>query len=275
MIHLVIHLENEAKMGGHVQYRWMYYIERYLRTLKGYVRNQARPEGSIVEGYLAEECMVFCSKYLIDMETKQSRPDRNFDSPNINPNGLSIFNCHGKSLAGGEWKSLSNLEINQAHFYILQNCEEVRPWIEEHLDILAKKKNRNIAKRHKEEFPLWFEEKVVQLKENGDGRVTDELLALARLPDNCVYCHKGYILNGFRFQTIESELYLKTQNSGVVVKSDEHTKNIDYYGKIREILDIHYMGNSVILSSVTGLKFLHKVEVKAEVTKGMNMDSYV
>nr|XP_009763602.1 PREDICTED: uncharacterized protein LOC104215487 isoform X2 [Nicotiana sylvestris]XP_009763603.1 PREDICTED: uncharacterized protein LOC104215487 isoform X2 [Nicotiana sylvestris]XP_009763604.1 PREDICTED: uncharacterized protein LOC104215487 isoform X2 [Nicotiana sylvestris] len=215
--------------------------------LKGYVRNQARPEGSIVEGYLAEECMVFCSKYLIDMETKQSRPDRNFDSPNINPNGLSIFNCHGKSLAGGEWKSLSNLEINQAHFYILQNCEEVRPWIEEHLDILAKKKNRNIAKRHKEEFPLWFEEKVVQLKENGDGRVTDELLALARLPDNCVYCHKGYILNGFRFQTIESELYLKTQNSGVVVKSDEHTKNIDYYGKIREILDIHYMGNSVIL----------------------------
>nr|XP_016512656.1 PREDICTED: uncharacterized protein LOC107829705 [Nicotiana tabacum] len=46
---------------------------------------------------------------------------------------------------------------------------------------------------------------------------------------------------------MESELYLKIQNSGIVVKSDEHTENVDYYEKIREILEIQYMGNSVIL----------------------------
>ncbi|RVW77928.1 hypothetical protein CK203_048271 [Vitis vinifera] len=50
MVHLPIHLASEAKIVGPVQYRWMYPIERYLRTLKSYVRNKSRPEGSIVEG---------------------------------------------------------------------------------------------------------------------------------------------------------------------------------------------------------------------------------
>ncbi|XXG73683.1 hypothetical protein AAC387_Pa07g2558 [Persea americana] len=40
----------------------MYFIERYLLTLKSYVRNRSRPEGSIAEGYLAEECLTFCSR---------------------------------------------------------------------------------------------------------------------------------------------------------------------------------------------------------------------
>ena len=33
MEHLPIHLAEEAKLGGPVQYRWMYYIERYVDTL--------------------------------------------------------------------------------------------------------------------------------------------------------------------------------------------------------------------------------------------------
>lgn len=33
MVHLVIHLPQEAMFGGPVQYRWMYPIERYLQSL--------------------------------------------------------------------------------------------------------------------------------------------------------------------------------------------------------------------------------------------------
>ncbi|XP_039138843.1 uncharacterized protein LOC120276184 [Dioscorea cayenensis subsp. rotundata] len=61
MVHLPIHLAWEAKVGGPVNYRWMYSIERYMHKLKGYVRNKSRPEGSIAEGYLADECLTFCS----------------------------------------------------------------------------------------------------------------------------------------------------------------------------------------------------------------------
>jgi hypothetical protein len=53
MMHLLVHLAEEAKLGGPVCYRWMYPIERYLWTLKGYVRNKSHPEGSIAEGYIS------------------------------------------------------------------------------------------------------------------------------------------------------------------------------------------------------------------------------
>ena len=63
MMHLPVHIAWEASIGGPVCYRWMYPVERYLRTLKGYVRNKACPEGSIAEGYISEECLTFCSRF--------------------------------------------------------------------------------------------------------------------------------------------------------------------------------------------------------------------
>ena len=50
MVHLAIHLPEEAILRGPVQYDWMFPIERRLLTCKRYVRNMARPEGSIAEG---------------------------------------------------------------------------------------------------------------------------------------------------------------------------------------------------------------------------------
>ena len=67
-------------------------MERYLRTLKGYVRNKACPEGSIAEGYISEECLTFCSQFFEDVSTKLNRPDRQERSAvNEPPSGLSIF----------------------------------------------------------------------------------------------------------------------------------------------------------------------------------------
>lgn len=72
MMHLPIHLAQEAIAGGPVQYRWMYPIERFLRRLKSFVKNKARPEGSIVEAYILQECVHFCSIYLQGVETKNN-----------------------------------------------------------------------------------------------------------------------------------------------------------------------------------------------------------
>jgi len=58
----------------------MYPIERYLCTLKGYVRNRVHPEGTIVEGYISEECMTFCSWYFDDMDTKLNKLEKNVDT---------------------------------------------------------------------------------------------------------------------------------------------------------------------------------------------------
>ena len=69
MIHLVVHLANEARLAGQIQYRWMYPIERFLKKLKDYVGNKVCPEGSIVEGYLLEETISFYSIYMEDIST--------------------------------------------------------------------------------------------------------------------------------------------------------------------------------------------------------------
>nr|GFC14397.1 hypothetical protein [Tanacetum cinerariifolium] len=81
MIYLVIHLPLEALEGGPIRPRWMYPFERYMKKLKGYVQNKAKPEGSIAEGYVAEEALTFSSHYFRDVTTKFNHPDRNVDPP--------------------------------------------------------------------------------------------------------------------------------------------------------------------------------------------------
>jgi len=79
MVHLPIHLANEAKIAGPVQYHWTYPVERYLRRLKSHVRNKARLEGCIVEAYIAQECVHFCSRYLDGVEIRLNRCGRNYE----------------------------------------------------------------------------------------------------------------------------------------------------------------------------------------------------
>jgi hypothetical protein len=58
----------------------IYFIQyRCLRRYKGYMCNKAEPEGSIAEGYVAEEILNFCSRYLESLQTVFNRPLRNPD----------------------------------------------------------------------------------------------------------------------------------------------------------------------------------------------------
>jgi hypothetical protein len=42
-----------------------------------YVRNKAHPEASMANSFLADEYMVFCSRYLKGSSTKHNKPSRN------------------------------------------------------------------------------------------------------------------------------------------------------------------------------------------------------
>jgi hypothetical protein len=80
MEHLLVHLSYEARVGGPVQYRWMYPFERYLYHLKKKVKNKARVESSIVEAYIMEEISNFCSHYFEPhVQTNSKRVGRNDD----------------------------------------------------------------------------------------------------------------------------------------------------------------------------------------------------
>jgi hypothetical protein len=127
MIHLTVHLVREVQLCGPVYFRWMYPFERFMKVLKGYVRNRNRPEGCIAECYIAEEAVEFCSEYLSGVETIGIPAVRN----NTTNNAASLnLITEGRPILGGTLVDVDNAMWSQAHFYVLQNTAEVEPYIE-------------------------------------------------------------------------------------------------------------------------------------------------
>ncbi|XP_020085892.1 uncharacterized protein LOC109708518 [Ananas comosus] len=247
MVHLAIHLASEAKIAGPVQYRWMYKFERDFRRLKSYVRNKARPEGSIAEGVIAQECLTFCSRYLKGAETRLNRVGRNYEGESIyDRSTLSVFSQKGSSLGEYKRELMDISDLRRAHMYVLKNCPEVIPFIREHRELVEGYDDRNIDKRHEEQFSDWFEDTITIMYNNKDGRVSTELLQLARGPDRRVFCYSGYLINGFRFHTKEREETLKSQNSGVWVQGDDGYCSRDYFGQLLDIIELQYQGSNKV-----------------------------
>ena len=126
MVHLMIHLPKEALLGGPVHYRWMYRYECYIEKLKNYVRNRARPEGSIAEGYVIDEALTFCSMYLQGIETKFNRPERNEDPIQNGPMpSLLVFQSCCRPIGKKNIVHLNDHLRKKTHWYILNNCPEI------------------------------------------------------------------------------------------------------------------------------------------------------
>ncbi len=69
---MLYHLVDELDLCGPMATRWMYPIERYMKTLKIYVPNMARFEGhSMAKGYIRDENLGFITKYLQGFEVVQ------------------------------------------------------------------------------------------------------------------------------------------------------------------------------------------------------------
>ncbi|KAM0926841.1 hypothetical protein ACQ4PT_003025 [Festuca glaucescens] len=164
MVHLVMHLATEAKIGGPVCYRSMWFTERYLGRLKSNVRNKAHPEGSIAEAYLADECMTFCSRYIVGFETKHNLPSRNEDSEELVgrsdvPRRSTLFPHAGNPVGNPGNYVLRGLEKVQAHRYVLFNCSDVNSYLRAHADEMTHRRNLNvdtIERTQNEKFHEWF-----------------------------------------------------------------------------------------------------------------------
>jgi hypothetical protein len=98
MQHLLIYLPYEAKVGGPIQYIWMYHIERTLKKLHAMVGNKRRVEVCIVEEFKYKETASFTVMYVVE--------ERNVSVPtlwyhvNIDPpcSDLEFFQWRGKTI---------------------------------------------------------------------------------------------------------------------------------------------------------------------------------
>jgi hypothetical protein len=127
MEHVVVHLAYEARLGGPVQYRWMYPFERFMGDSKRSVKNKARVEGSICATYLHRETIHFCNHYFKDtLAPKSSRNETETFAGGVNSFNLSVFKLSGRQLI----------------FDLFLSSEEITP-------------EQSSARTH-EFFPQWF-----------------------------------------------------------------------------------------------------------------------
>ena len=114
MQHTLIHLVDEMELCGPVGGRWMYPCERYLGTLKSYVRTRSHPEASMANGYADEEALGFCTEYLnLHAYTKRHVWE---DEEEQGMRG-SVVEGRGRVL------TLSDAEVARAHNYIILHDE--------------------------------------------------------------------------------------------------------------------------------------------------------
>jgi putative effector of murein hydrolase LrgA (UPF0299 family) len=64
MVHLLVHIVDGIEDLEPAFLHNMMALERMNGIIKAYVRNRAHPDGSIVQGFLTEECIFFCKNYL-------------------------------------------------------------------------------------------------------------------------------------------------------------------------------------------------------------------
>ncbi|XP_020972642.1 uncharacterized protein LOC110269273 [Arachis ipaensis] len=259
MVHLTVYLVEEVRLGGLVHYWWMYPIERYLCRLKQYVRNRAQPEGSIAEGYLSEEILTFCSRYLDNVETRINRPTRIDDWPSDAPPSkiANMFPEVGKAVEAASFFTLTATEKLQAHRHVLVNYIAV----EKFLEAVTKRKLRNKTRSQSQidsvvhrEFFNWFRHEVPF----GSTNHSNELQWLACGPLAQARRYRAYNVNGFKFRTMSREEGMKTQNSRVYVTSDTKSYaskrdanvavgDVSYYGRLVDIIELNYSGQFTIV----------------------------
>nr|GMC92021.1 uncharacterized protein LOC109173351 [Ipomoea batatas] len=161
----VVHLVDEVKLGGPVPYRWMYNIERYLGHLKSFVRNRTNPESSIAEGYIAEECLTFCSRYLDGVETRFNRSRRVDDVPLYAENIQSPqINWSTKETQDNDTlqEKTQDSETPQEQNEDLQSSSKKKTWITWEVDVIngegfVKKKKLKV----KEVWTLPLDEQII------------------------------------------------------------------------------------------------------------------
>ena len=93
------------------------------------MQNRAQLKGSIAKGYIINECLTFCSRYMEGVETKFSYKPRNYT--NIEPDReiLHIFQMTSRRLGKREIRLLDEDAKAKAHSYVLFNCNVVEPFI--------------------------------------------------------------------------------------------------------------------------------------------------
>ncbi|XP_004293089.1 PREDICTED: uncharacterized protein LOC101311944 [Fragaria vesca subsp. vesca] len=168
MIHLTVHLVREVEWCGLVFFRWMFPFERYMKELKGYVKNQHFPEGCMAEKYIVEEAVEYLEERI------------------HSEGGITV----GIPLTSKAGNYKQSREHNEYLELIYPNNVKNKKWMRE---------------KHNATFPDWLKERVanqLRLKSDKDSQT---LRWMAAGPKNQVSTYAAYHVNGVDYNTKERD----------------------------------------------------------------------
>ncbi|GJX99757.1 reverse transcriptase domain-containing protein, partial [Tanacetum coccineum] len=148
MMHLLVYLPSEAKIVGPPNING-------CSLLKGYVKNKARVEGCIVERYIDNECLTFCSMYLNDVDTIFNKVERNNEMVDFGGE-ISVFSCKGSPFCITEECVMSG-EVGDVKITIrskLHTLTNVKKKLEETGNENCNRMFRSIV--FADDLPAWF-----------------------------------------------------------------------------------------------------------------------
>ena len=172
-----------------------------------------------------------------------------------NPIGVPANSWHhrrstSKCLRGVNIVSKSRSEVLQAHLYILNNTNEVVPYIEAHKAIVKENNPRQAEKwvlmEHNRTFMPWFKDEVFK-----DSTASETLTWLvAGLKFDVISC-TAYEVNNCIFCTKSMDEKSTVQNSDVTLEAESMQfstskctnpvlVSMPYYGFIEEIWEVDY-----------------------------------
>ncbi|KAK1606470.1 hypothetical protein QYE76_030143 [Lolium multiflorum] len=221
----------------------------------------------MAKGFLTYECISFCQNYLSteDDEDHVGLPPR----------------THLGRLAGvGHREGYRSVHVgienrrddfDRAHRVALQHLKLTEPFVQEHksmveqnyIDMGRPRKMGDVTKKHNSSFTRWFKQtQLVEAQRNTPSTEDEKLIyTLSQGPAQNVRTYQGYDINGYRFYTEEKDRNSENQNSGVTMLSyadDETNVKERFFGRIEEIWELNYCGETVPMFRVRWAKKVEK-----------------
>lgn len=157
-----------------------------MKTLKGFVRQRARPEGSMAAGWLVQESLVYITEFLTTSDPEMPRLWTQEEDDRLlgeQPQGKGLMRAMDATLRG---------KINK---FCILNSHAMEKWIERYNLLRVEREHARMSFRRSRttrtlpyphelallpDFPSnkWLEQTILQAKRNGEP-ITDEEEELA------------------------------------------------------------------------------------------------
>lgn len=103
---------------------------------------------------------------------------------------------------------------------------------------------------------------MIQLEDEGSSNMNNGLKLLAKGSHRSIVHYSGCIINGHKFCIQGCDLHKKTQNSGIIVKTEHDCREIIYYSIVNDIIQLSYgLSNNLFYFKCNWWDTVHKSKI--------------